>query len=85
MVIANSGPQIPQARVKELFEPFRRLETDRMSGSDGLGLGLSIVQTIANAQKATLTARTLDDGGLEIDLRFAAPVGDPFQTVGDSL
>lgn len=79
MMIANSGPQIPHERVKELFEPFRRLESDRISGSDGLGLGLSIVQAIANAHRATLTTRTLADGGLEIDLRFAAAAGEPSQ------
>jgi signal transduction histidine kinase len=85
IVIANSGPWIPQARVKELFEPFRRLEVDRTSGSDGVGLGLSIVQAIANAHRATLTTRTLADGGLEIDVRFPAAAANPNKTVGDPL
>jgi signal transduction histidine kinase len=76
IVIANSGPQIPEERVKELFEPFRRLEGDRTSGGEGLGLGLSIVQAIANAHRASLITRTLADGGLEIELRFAAAVGE---------
>jgi len=77
LVIANSGAQIPNERVHELFEPFRRLEADRTSERDGLGLGLSIVQAIANAHGAVVTARALPEGGLEIELRFAAAVGQP--------
>ena len=76
LVIANSGQRIEEARLKELFEPFRRLQSDRTSGSEGLGLGLSIVQAIANAHGATLTTRTLADGGLEIEMRFAGAVGN---------
>jgi signal transduction histidine kinase len=76
LVVANSGPQIPNERVDELFEPFRRLEADRTSERDGLGLGLSIVQAIANAHGAVVTARALPEGGLEVELRFAAAVGE---------
>jgi signal transduction histidine kinase len=76
LVVANSGPQIPNERVDELFEPFRRLEADRTSERDGLGLGLSIVKAIANAHGAVVTAGALPEGGLEVELRFTAAVGE---------
>jgi signal transduction histidine kinase len=68
--IANSGAVIPQEQVHELFEPFRRLEEDRVAGDGGLGLGLSIVQAIATAHEAELTAVAPPEGGLAIELRF---------------
>ena len=70
--IANSGNQIPAERVQELFEPFRRLEDERTATVAGLGLGLSIVQAIANAHGAELVANALPGGGLEVELRFSA-------------
>jgi signal transduction histidine kinase len=63
--IANSGPVIPDDKVAELFEPFRRLES-RTGTSDGVGLGLSIVRSVATAHQATVTARSQPGGGLAI-------------------
>jgi signal transduction histidine kinase len=68
--IVNGGVVIPQEQVQELFEPFRRLEEDRVAGDGGLGLGLSIVQAIATAHEADLTAVARPEGGLAIELRF---------------
>ena len=42
------------------------------SSADGVGLGLAIVQAIADAHDATVTARARTDGGLGIDVAFAA-------------
>jgi K+-sensing histidine kinase KdpD len=45
----------------------------QMSGaeaSDGIGLGLPIVQAIAGAHNATLTAEALRGGGLKHDVAF---------------
>jgi signal transduction histidine kinase len=72
LLIANSGPVIPEGIVEELFEPFRRLDGERTSDGRGLGLGLSIVRAIAVAHSAALEARPLADGGLEVEVRFAA-------------
>jgi signal transduction histidine kinase len=68
--IVNGGVVIPQEQVQELFEPFRRLQEDRVAGDGGLGLGLSIVQAIATAHEADLTAVARSEGGLAIELRF---------------
>ncbi|HTW12491.1 MAG TPA: ATP-binding protein [Solirubrobacteraceae bacterium] len=76
LVIANSGPEIPGERVRELFEPFRRLDDERTADAPGLGLGLSIVQAIATAHGAEVRARSLADGGLELEVGFGA-VGAP--------
>jgi signal transduction histidine kinase len=73
LVITNSGPVIPRDDIDRLFQPFQRLHSDRASHPDGHGLGLSIVQSIAAAHNATLSARSRPDGGLRIEVRFPPP------------
>ena len=70
--VANSGPAIPPAQVDRLFQPFQRLGTVRANHSNGHGLGLSIVQAIATAHGAALTAHARPEGGLHIEVTFAA-------------
>jgi signal transduction histidine kinase len=70
VTIANSGPIIPEDDIDRLFQPFQRLHTDRANYPNGHGLGLSIVQSIAAAHGAALSARSRPDGGLHIEARF---------------
>jgi signal transduction histidine kinase len=70
--VANTGPTISVA-VDQLFQPFQRLAADRTSRGGGLGLGLSIVQAIADAHNATITARPQPGGGLIIEVTFPDP------------
>src|ERR1700722_1952772 len=65
--IANSGPFVPDDAVPSLFEPFRRLET-RSGVRDGVGLGLSIAQSVGTAHRANITARSQPAGGLDISV-----------------
>ncbi len=65
--IANSGAFVPADIVSELFEPFRRMES-RTSAHGGVGLGLSIARSVVTAHRATVTARSQPDGGLDISV-----------------
>ena len=70
--VTNTGCEVPVDGVDELFEPFRRLDGERINGGRGLGLGLSIVSAIATAHHASLRARARDGGGLEVEVGFAS-------------
>jgi signal transduction histidine kinase len=70
LTVTNTGPDIPPHAVEQLFQPFRRLNTERVG--DGLGLGLSIVKAIADAHHATTTAQPRPHGGLTIEIGFPA-------------
>lgn len=70
--IANTGPEVPAEQVPTLFEPFARAH-QRVAGSDGVGLGLSIASAIAHAHNATIDGRPRDGGGLEMSV--AVPTG----------
>jgi signal transduction histidine kinase len=70
--IANTGPLIPAGELTRLFQPFQRLSPDARRSADGVGLGLAIVQAIADAHDATVTARARTGGGLGIDVAFPA-------------
>jgi signal transduction histidine kinase len=74
LTIANTGPLVPAAELERLFQPFQRLDSNAATFNDGFGIGLAIVQAIANAHDATVTARARKSGGLEIDAIFPAPV-----------
>jgi signal transduction histidine kinase len=70
LTVTNSGPVIPADQVSQLFQPFQRLDADRTHHDGGLGLGLSIVQAIANAHSATISAHPGPEGGMEITVTF---------------
>jgi signal transduction histidine kinase len=70
LTVYNTGPEIPQERIAELFEPFRRLQQTRTRTADGAGLGLSIVNSIAQAHGAVGWARPNPEGGLTFSLQF---------------
>ena len=63
--ITNSGAMVPPDAVPTLAEPFRRI--DKQPG-DGVGLGLSIAQSVSIAHGAQLAIHSPPDGGLDITL-----------------
>jgi signal transduction histidine kinase len=71
--IANTGPVIRAGELIRLFQPFERRSSHAgPSSADGVGLGLAIVQAIADAHDATVTAHARTGGGLGIDVAFPA-------------
>jgi signal transduction histidine kinase len=71
--VRNSGPIVPTAEAERLFQPFQRLGHDRTGSGDGHGLGLAIVQAIAQAHGAEITAHPRPQGGLDIEVSFPSP------------
>ncbi|NUU24828.1 MAG: HAMP domain-containing histidine kinase [Streptomycetaceae bacterium] len=66
LTVANTGPVIPRYEVPALFEPFRRLGADRLAGTPGSGLGLSIVRAVARAHGGDVRAEPRESGGLVV-------------------
>ncbi|MGR6918842.1 sensor histidine kinase [[Actinomadura] parvosata] len=71
LTVTNAGPAIPGDQIQRLLQPFQRLAPDRHGRRDGYGLGLAIVDTVAQAHHATLTTSARPEGGLSITVRFA--------------
>ncbi|HEX8086443.1 MAG TPA: HAMP domain-containing sensor histidine kinase [Solirubrobacteraceae bacterium] len=74
LTVENTGEKLTPQLVGTLAEPFqrgsRRIRTDHA----GVGLGLAIVQSIAQAHNGTLTITARDAGGLCVTVHLAAAV-----------
>lgn len=68
--VSNTGPTIQPDDLHRLFEPFQRLGGARTGHNNGHGLGLSIVQAVADAHDAQLSAQPRPGGGLQIEVSF---------------
>lgn len=64
LVVSNTGPVVPAYEVDNLFEPFRRLRTERTNSDKGVGLGLSIARSVARAHGGRIQAIPREGGGL---------------------
>ncbi len=70
LTVTNTGPVIRAYEVETMFQPFRRLDRERVSGDRGFGLGLSIVRAIVDAHGGEVTAVPRTDGGLTVTVRL---------------
>ncbi|WP_018656815.1 sensor histidine kinase [Actinomadura flavalba] len=68
--VENTGPIVPGYEVERLFEPFRRLNADRLESAKGAGLGLSIVRSVVLAHRGTVYATPRHGGGLIVTIRL---------------
>jgi signal transduction histidine kinase len=68
--VRNDGEVIPPDAVPSLLEPFQRL--DRGARGDGVGLGLSIVRSVAEAHGGAVEARARPSGGLIVRVSLPA-------------
>ncbi|MEU5979210.1 HAMP domain-containing sensor histidine kinase [Streptomyces sp. NPDC047315] len=64
LVVENTGPVVPAYEIDNIFEPFRRLRQERTGSDKGVGLGLSIVRSVARAHGGSIVAEPREGGGL---------------------
>ncbi len=67
IIVSDNGPGIPEHERERVFERFVRLENER--NSPGNGLGLSLVKAVARLHSATLTMED-NNPGLKVTMQF---------------
>lgn len=72
--VNDNGPGIPADRVKDVIEPFVRLDPSRSQRPGSVGLGLSIVKEIVEAHAGTLTFINGKPSGLTVRITFSISV-----------
>ena len=58
LAVENTGVTIPPQHLPRLFDRFYRVDASRHRESDGAGLGLAIIQSIAHAHGGTVAVRS---------------------------
>jgi len=66
--VDDDGPGIAVDRLEDALQPFVRLDPARGRNTQGLGLGLAIVQRAAEAEGGRLVFENRAEGGLRVDL-----------------
>ncbi len=70
--VRDFGAGVPPETLERIFEPFFRVEEARDRQSGGAGLGLAIVQRAISAHGGKVSARNVENGGLEVELDLPA-------------
>ncbi|MGE7021610.1 sensor histidine kinase [Solibacillus cecembensis] len=71
VAIKDTGIGIPDELKKTIFEPFYRVDTSRSRETGGVGLGLSIVQSILKKHNGMIAVTDNENGGTCFELTFS--------------
>jgi signal transduction histidine kinase len=75
ITVADQGPGFQDEFLPHAFERFRRADDARSRDRGGAGLGLSIVQSVAEAHGGTATAANGPEGGAVMTLTLGSEPG----------
>lgn len=73
ITVEDNGPGIPADQIDEVFAPFYRVEQSRNQETGGIGLGLSVAQTVVQAHGGEITLanrREGELGGLRVSVQL---------------
>ena len=71
-MVLDDGPGLSDELLEAVTAPFERGETSRNRRTGGAGLGLSIVQALAQGQGGSLTLANRPEGGLAATIDLPA-------------
>jgi two-component system sensor histidine kinase CpxA len=71
IVVADSGPGVPEEALDKIATPFFRLEASRNRRQGGTGLGLAIVRSCVEACRGSVVFRNREPHGLEVTIRLS--------------
>ena len=66
--VEDDGPGVPENALKEIFQPFARVQDARDRSSGGVGLGLAITARAVQLHQGEVNASNLPQGGLEVSI-----------------
>jgi len=73
ITVRDHGPGVPESKLKDIFNPFTRLDEARNTQSGSVGLGLAICKTIIQKHGGSVFARNADPG---LEIQVILPLGD---------
>jgi signal transduction histidine kinase len=73
LAVDDDGPGIPEDQLNRVLQPFVRLEESRNRETGGMGLGLAIAASVADAHGGSLRLTNRPEGGLRATLALPAP------------
>lgn len=73
ITVRDHGPGVPESKLKDIFNPFTRLDEARNTQSGSVGLGLAICKTIIQKHGGSVFARNADPG---LEIQVILPFGD---------
>ncbi len=68
--VADNGVGIPQKELKRIAEPFAQVRSTLTSNNSGVGLGLSLVNGLANLHQAKMTINSEAGKGTKVAIVF---------------
>ncbi len=79
VTVADTGPGIPASETTRIFEEFTQLDTDDRDRSEGLGLGLAIVDRLSRLLGLHVSVQSIPDHGtaFTVHLPRKAPPARP--------
>jgi signal transduction histidine kinase len=83
--VTDDGPGIPAAERERVFERFHRTDEARDRRAGGAGLGLAIVQAIAEAHQGEVRAAEPEGRGARIELEISRFSTRPHHLVSDPV
>lgn len=66
--IDDDGPGLPEGKIEQMFEPFKRAEESRNRATGGSGLGLTLARAISRDHGGDIVLANRAEGGLRATL-----------------